>query len=69
MSDEVDFLHADKYQSFLQVDFNTVNVSHKAMLWFLMEMFKHSQSSQNKFAMSLSYLKKQVNEVDSCACR
>ena len=32
--DEVGFLHADKHQSFLQVDFNTldIKVSYKVML-------------------------------------
>ena len=55
VSDEVDFLHADKHGSLLQID---------AMI--LMVMVKHSQSSQNsKFAMSLQYLKKEVkDEVD-----
>ena len=49
ISDEVDFLHADKQESFLQID-----------TMILMGMVKHSQSSQNsKFARSLSlqYLK------------
>ena len=34
--DEVDFLHADKHQSFLQVHFNTlgIKVSYKMMLSF-----------------------------------
>ena len=42
-SDEVDFLHADKYESLLQID-----------TMILRRMVKHSQSSQNsKFAMSL----------------
>ena len=57
--DELDFLHADKYQSFLQVDFNTldITVSYKVILSFLMSMIKHSQSTQsNKFAISLQYL-------------
>ena len=61
--DEVDFLHADKHQSFLQVDFNTlvIKVSYKVMLSLLMCMIKHSQSTQsNKFAISLQYLKKKV---------
>ena len=51
----VDFLHADKHESLLQID--TMN---------LMGMVKHSQSSQNsKFAISLQYLKKEViDEVD-----
>ena len=38
-----------------------MNVSYKLMLWFLMRMVKHSQSSQSsKFPMSLQYLKKEV---------
>ena len=55
MSDEVDFLHADKRESFLQID-----------TMILMGMIKFSQRSQNsKFAMSLPYLKKEVrDEVD-----
>ena len=55
MSDEVDFLLADKHESLLQID---------SMI--LMGMVKHSQSSQNsEFAMSLQYLKKEVkDEVD-----
>ena len=38
--DEVDFLHADKHQSFLQVDFNTlgIKVSYKVILQLLMGM-------------------------------
>ena len=54
VSDEVDFLHAVKHESLLQID---------AMI--LMGMLKHSASSQNsKFPMSL-YLKKEVkDEVD-----
>ena len=63
--DEVDFLHADKHQSFLQVDFNTsrIKVSYKVILLFplLMGMIKHSQCTQsNKFSISLQYLKKEV---------
>ena len=55
LSDEVDFLHADKHESLLQID---------SMI--LMGMVKHSQSSQNsKVAMFLWYLKKEVkDEVD-----
>ena len=63
--DEVDFLHADKHQSFLQVDFNTlgIKVSYKVILSLLMGMIKHSQSTQsNKFAISLQYLKKEVRD-------
>ena len=55
MSDEVDFLHADKHKSLLQIDTMT-----------LIGIVKHSQSSQNsKFTTSLQYLKKEVrDEVD-----
>ena len=54
--DEVDFLDADKHQSFLQVDFNTlgITVSYKVILSLWMGMINHSQSTQsNKFAISL----------------
>ena len=55
LSDEIDFLYADKHESLLQID---------SMI--LMVMVKHSQSSQNSmFAISLQYLKKEVkDEVD-----
>ena len=52
VSGGVDFFHADKYESFLQV-----------VLWFLMGMVNHSESYQNsKFATSLQYLKKEVRD-------
>ena len=52
---KLNFFHADKYESLLQID---------SMI--LMGMVKHSQSSQNsKVAMFLWYLKKEVkDEVD-----
>ena len=55
MSDEVDFLSADKHKSLLQID-----------TMILIGIVKDSQSSQNnKFTMSLQYLKKEVrDEVD-----
>ena len=50
VSNTVDFLHADKHESLLQID-----------TMILMETVKYSQSSQNrKFAMSLQYLKKKL---------
>ena len=61
--DEVDFLHADKHQSFLQVDFKILctKVSYKVVLSLLMGRIKHSQSTQTKkFAISLQYLKKKL---------
>ena len=62
---EVDFLHADKHQSFLQVDFNTLGIksSCTVILSLLMGIIKHSPGSQsNKFAISLQYLKKEVDD-------
>ena len=55
INEEVDFLHADKHESKLQIDAMT-----------LMRMVMHSRSSQkSKFVMSLQYLKKKVrDEVD-----
>ena len=61
--DEVYFLHVDKYQSLLQVDFNTldIKVSNKAIRSLLMDMIKHSQSTRsNKFAISLQDVEKDV---------
>ena len=61
--DEVDFLYADKHQSFLQVDFKTLDIKdfYKVTLSLLMGMIQHSQSAQsNNFAISLQYLKKEV---------
>ena len=61
--DEVDFLLADKHQSVLQVDFNTliINVLLMVTLSLLMGMIKNSQINQsNKFAISLQYLKKKL---------
>ena len=48
-----DFLHVDKHQSFLQVDFNTLGIkdAYKVILSLLLGMIKHSQSTQsNRFA-------------------
>ena len=53
VSDEVDFLHADKHGSFLQIDSMIVS----------MGMVKHSQSYQNsKFSISSQYLEKEVRD-------
>ena len=50
LSDEVDFLHADKHESLLQIDSMILTV-----------IVKHSQSFQrSKFPMSLQYLRKEV---------
>ena len=57
----VHFQLANEHQSFLQVDFNTLGIkdAYKVILSLLLGMIKHSQSTQNnKFAISLQYLKK-----------
>ena len=63
------FLHADKHQSFQEVNFNTLCIkrSYKGIL-SLIYMIKHSQSTQsNNFAISLQYFKIEVkDEVHFC---
>ena len=59
---KVDFLHVDKHQSFLQVDFNTLDFKdvYKVILSLLLGMIKHSQSTQIiGLQISLQYLKKE----------
>ena len=52
--DEVDVLHANEHECFLQID-----------TMILMGMVKHSQSSESsKFAMPLQYVNKVGDEVD-----
>ena len=63
--DGFDFLQVDKYQSFMQVDFNTlgIEVSFEVKLLLLVCMIKHSHSIQsNKFAISLQYLKEEEGQ-------
>ena len=63
VKDEVDFLHVDKHQSSLQVDFNTlsIKVSYKVILSLLLGMIKHFQYTQsNKFPISLQYPQKEL---------
>ena len=58
-------MHVGKHQSFLQVDFNNLGTkdAYKVILSLLLDMIKHSQSTQsNKFAISLQYLKKEVRK-------
>ena len=58
-------MHADKSQSFLQDDLNTMSI--KIFLQsdtiIIGWMNNHSQSTQsNKFAISLQYLKKEIRD-------
>ena len=60
MKDKVDFLQPDKRQSFLEIDTIILGVCDQA--------FPITQN--NKFAVSLQYLKKEVSDdVDFFACR
>ena len=59
------FLHDEKHQNFLQVDFNIlgIKVSYKVILSLLLGVIKHCQITQsNKFVISLHYLRKEVRE-------
>ena len=60
--DEVYFLHADKHQSSLQVDFNILvtKSSYKVMLWLLISMMNHSQSIQSNKCASLCNISKKL---------
>ena len=52
VSNEIDFLHADKHESLLQIDTMT-----------LIGIVKHSQSFQkSKVTMSLQYIKREVRK-------
>ena len=55
-------MHVDKHQSFLQVDFNILDIkdAYKVILSLLLGMIKHSQSTQIiGLQISLQYLKKE----------
>ena len=67
--DEAEFLHAHKYQSCLQTDFNTLGtkVGYKVILWLLIRMMKHSQITQsNNFANLCNISKKLGMEFTFC---
>ena len=55
---EVDFFHADKHQSFLQVDFNIlcIKVFYKVVLSLLMGRIKHSPSTQSKVLLGMEFI-------------
>ena len=60
--DKAEFLHVDKHQSGLQVDFNSLGskVSYKVILWLLMSMIKHFQSTQSKKLANLCNISKKL---------
>ena len=66
--DEVDFWPVDKHQSFLQGDFNTLGIkdAYKVILSLLLDMIKHSQSTQgNRFANIFTISQKRRYEGSS----
>ena len=69
--DKVDFLHVDKHQSFLRFDFKTlgINDANKLILSLLLDMIKHSQSTQsNRFANIFKISQKRRYEESSFFC-
>ena len=60
---EVDLSPADKYQNFLQVDLNTLSIKffYKEILSLLMDIIKHSQSTQSN-KLAVFFLKKHFNK-------
>ena len=46
VKDEVDFLHADKHQSFLQVDFNTLGIKFSYKVYTIIGT-EHDQAFPN----------------------
>ena len=67
--DEFDFLHANK-QSDLQVHFNTLGTkfSYKVILSLLMNMIKHSQSTQSNKCANLRDISKKKSEMVLIFC-
>ena len=66
--DEVGFLHVDKHQSFLQIVFNTLGIkdAYKVILSLLLDIIKHSQSTQsNRFANIFTISQKRRYEDSS----
>ena len=66
--DEVDFLHVDKDQCSLQVDYNTFGIkdAYKVILSLLLGMIKHSQNTQsNRFANIFTISQKRRYEGSS----
>ena len=62
---EVDSLHLDKHQIFLQVDLNTLGIkdAYKVILSLLLGMIKHSQSTQsNRYVTNFTISQKRRYE-------
>ena len=60
-SDDVDFLDADKYQSGLQVEYNTLGkVDYEVILWLLIGMMKHSQITESNNFVNLCSIRNGV---------
>ena len=61
-------MHADKQQSFLQVNFNTLGIKafYKGIFSLLMGMIKHSQSPQSNLLFGMSQLLISRRELTKC---
>ena len=69
--DEVDFLHADKYQHSLHGDFNTLGTKsgYNVIIWLLISMMKHSQVTQSRNFANLCNISKKSGIEFTFACR
>ena len=65
--DEMDFWHADKHHSFLQVDFNTLGIklSYKVILSLFMGEIKHSQSTLKLVLLFLMEVARHVQSTQN----
>ena len=69
--DEVDFLHADKHQSFIHVDFNTlgIKVSYKVKLSLLTGMIKVVKVTSLQYLYNISKKKLETEFMEfNCFC-
>ena len=69
--DEVDFLHADKHQSFVHVDFNTlgIKVSYKVKLSLLTGMIKVVKVTSLQYLYNISKKKLEMEFMEfNCFC-
>ena len=63
------FLHADKHQSGLKVDFNTLTTKFSSrVILSLMSMMKHSQSTQNNKFVNLCNISKKKLGMEFIFC-
>ena len=67
VGDEVGFWHVDKHQSFLQNDFNTLDIkdAYKVILSLLLGMINHSQSTQSNRFVNIFTISQKIRYEES----